>query len=74
MFEARWSEVEWMIQKNIHKEGAEIPEQQGEFEATDDNVVRLRGLPFEAGRAEIIRFFEGTYLLILFKTKNMYEK
>ena len=32
VFEARWSEVEWMINKNIdRKEGADIPDQEGEF-------------------------------------------
>ena len=31
VFEARWSEMEWMIQKNVNKEGREIPEQEGEF-------------------------------------------
>ena len=24
-----------------------------------DNIIKLRGLPFEAGPAEIIKFFEG---------------
>ena len=31
VFEARWSEVEWMLNKNVNKDGSEIPEQQGDF-------------------------------------------
>lgn len=31
--------------------------------------MRLRGLPFEAGREEVRRFFEGTYVLFAFKTQ-----
>ena len=32
----------------------------------DDAVVRLRGLPFDAGKIQIVDFFSGNYHIVLF--------
>jgi len=57
VFEARYSEMEWMLQKNVNKDGK--TQSFSDFEPTTDDIVRMRGLPFEAGPPEICRFFEG---------------
>jgi len=59
VFEARYSEMEWMLQKNVHQDGRSKLEF-AEFDPKTDDIVRLRGLPFEAGPPEIVRFFEGS--------------
>lgn len=56
VFEARYSEMEWMLQKNVNQDGSQ---QFSNFDPTTDDIVRMRGLPFEAGPPEICRFFEG---------------
>jgi len=58
VFEARYSEMSWMLSKNIDKDPKDAAEFE-EFEPESDAVVKMRGLPFEAGPAEIVRFFEG---------------
>ena len=78
VFEARHSEMEWMLQKNIKQDGMKGDQAFNQFvseilmnvsclskilqEPTTDNIVRMRGLPFEAGPIEICKFFEGTNL------------
>merc|ERR1719167_290655 len=47
-----------MLSKNIDKDPKDAAEFE-EFEPESDAVVKMRGLPFEAGPAEIVRFFEG---------------
>jgi len=59
VFEARHSEMEWMLQKNIKQDGMKGDQAFNQFEPTTDNIVRMRGLPFEAGPIEICKFFEG---------------
>jgi len=57
VFEARYSEMEWMLNKNSNNKKTSYS--CSNFNPETDNIVRLRGLPFEAGPAEIIQFFEG---------------
>merc|ERR1719432_212768 len=57
VFEARWSEVEWMIKKNINKDEEGAKKDDAKFEPSDF-VVRIRGLPFEADKEEIRMFFK----------------
>merc|ERR1719431_2041303 len=59
VFEARYTEMEWMLQKNVNKDGDDNKRKFGDFDPSSDNIVRMRGLPFEAGAPEIVRFFEG---------------
>merc|ERR1719435_774321 len=58
VFEARYTEMEWMLQKNVNKDGKSMSF--SDSEPSTDDIVRMRGLPFEAGPSEICRFFEGT--------------
>jgi len=56
VFESKYSEMEWMIKKDGQDS------ESGGFNNADvgsDAVLRLRGLPFEAGKPEISAFFEG---------------
>jgi len=59
VFEARYSEMSWMLTKNVDKnpKDGKMAEYE-EFEPESDAIVKMRGLPFEAGPAEIIRFFD----------------
>merc|ERR1719430_1702615 len=58
-FEARYSEMSWMLTKNVDKnpKDGKMAEYE-EFEPESDAIIKMRGLPFEAGPAEIIRFFD----------------
>jgi len=60
VFEARYSEMSWMLTKNVDKNPKEADKlaEYEEFEPESDAIVKMRGLPFEAGPAEIIRFFD----------------
>ena len=53
VFKAKYSEMEWVVKRST-----------GNFtgDADNDNVVRLRGLPFECSREDIYKFFEGNAL------------
>eukprot|EP00090_Calanus_glacialis_P035873 TRINITY_DN61185_c0_g1_i1.p1 TRINITY_DN61185_c0_g1~~TRINITY_DN61185_c0_g1_i1.p1 ORF type:complete len:183 (-),score=61.94 TRINITY_DN61185_c0_g1_i1:75-623(-) len=59
VFEARYSEMEWMLQKNIKQDAGKSSQSFSDFDPKSDDLVRMRGLPFEAGPLEICRFFEG---------------
>ena len=75
MYEARPSEMDWMLKKTNHEEGGNIEAfvnfvsisrtslaSQSDPPIQDpqtDNIVRMRGLPYEAGPNEICAFFEG---------------
>ena len=78
VFEARYSEMEWMLNKNSNpnsKSSGDSSDFVSAFELfysqfitfpklqnpESDFILRLRGLPFEAGAPEIIQFFEGKY-------------
>merc|ERR1719471_1074200 len=50
--------MEWMLQKNIPQDSKQTASY-AEFEPSTDDIVRLRGLPFEAGPLEVCKFFEG---------------
>jgi len=67
VFEARYSEMSWMLTKNVDKnpKDANKMAEYEEFEPESDAIIKMRGLPFEAGPAEIIRFFDGTHDLIV---------
>jgi len=56
VFEARYSEMSWMLEKAVPTYSKGL---QGEFDPTTDNIVKLRGLPYEAGSPEVVRFFDG---------------
>lgn len=56
VFEARYSEMSWMLEKNVATYSKAL---HGEFDPTTDNIVKMRGLPFEAGSPEVVRFFDG---------------
>jgi len=57
VFEARYSEMSWMLEKNVDKDNSAATN--ASFNPTSDSIVRLRGLPFEAGGPEVRKFFDG---------------
>jgi len=61
VFEARYSEMSWALGKEEDKErDSQTTNQKYDcFEPKGDYLVKMRGLPFEAGPREVERFFEG---------------
>ena len=66
VFKSKYSEMQWVIERNQqHKE---------EDQDGGENVVRLRGLPFDSTKDDIEKFFDGKFsnlsLLLLLSTLN----
>jgi len=58
VFEAKYSEMEWMINKNTSSSDKKFQSWM-DFKPETDHIIRMRGMPFEAGAPEIVQFFEG---------------
>ena len=58
VFESKYSEMEWVVKRSGGGEGSGPS---GGASTTDggENCVRLRGLPFEATKQDIVKFFDG---------------
>lgn len=56
--------MEWVL-KRASKSAVDV---------TQETIVRLRGLPFQISKEEIIQFFEGTFDFAIFCCENKFMK
>jgi hypothetical protein len=63
VFESNSEEMTQMTKSNTHPDN-----ENNSPNANNDNwhepVVRLRGLPYNSSKEDVVRFFDGTYILI----------
>ena len=55
VFKSKYSEMEWVMNRSAKGEENRTP-----F-GSNDNVVRLRGLPFDCSKPDITKFFDGKF-------------
>ena len=59
VFQSKFSEMEWVIKRSKSEDTGS----KTEGTLFEDNVVRLRGLPFDSAKSDIVKFFDGKYFL-----------
>jgi len=55
VFQSKFSEMEWVIKRSKSEDTGS----KTEGTLFEDNVVRLRGLPFDSAKSDIVKFFDG---------------
>ena len=59
VFRSKYSEMDWVVKRSGR--GNESGFEQGDSNGPgDESVVRLRGLPFDSTKMDIVKFFDGT--------------
>ena len=60
VFRSKYSEMDWVVKRSSVRGSDSGFEQSDNGGPQEESVVRLRGLPFDSTKMDIVKFFDGT--------------